>query len=309
MANNSDNYDILDKLGSGTYGAVHKGLNRRTNQTVAIKVIQSSLEEGVTPTTIREVCLLKALHHPNIIPLYEVYISQQQLHLVFQYMQFDLERYMKHHKYQEGLPSEECKKFMWELVNGVDYLHERRIIHRDLKPQNLLIDSDGTLKIADFGLARPYGLPLNEYSTHVATQWYRAPDVLLGSTKYTTSIDTWALGCIMAEMYTGKPLFPGSTEEDQLGLIFQMFGTPNERTWPGVSKLPKFRYDFPQYNYQPFQIPNLFLDNNGQDLCQRMLLYDPTKRFNTKKILTHPYFKEFRYNQLGIDRHSYFEYQ
>src|ERR1700722_16600037 len=126
---------------------------------------------------------------------------------------------------------------MYQLFKGIEYCHSRLVLHRDLKPQNLLINKKGELKIADFGLARAFGAPVRTYSNEVVTLWYRAPDVLLGSTMYSTNIDIWSIGCIFAELVTGRPLFPGSDVTDQLQRIFKSLGTPNPTTWPGLDEL------------------------------------------------------------------------
>ena len=148
------------------------------------------------------------------------------------------------------------------------FCHERRVLHRDLKPQNLLINKSSLqLKLADFGLARAFGVPVRNYSHEVVTLWYRAPDVLLGSRKYSTQIDMWSAGCIFAEMVTGKPMFPGANEADELRLIFKSLGTPTEATWPSVSSLPDWqKYTFSKYPGYALSKLVPGLDENGYDL-------------------------------------------
>ena len=143
------------------------------------------------------------------------------------------------------------KKFMFQLLSGISECHMRRIIHRDLKPANLLIDKGEVLKIADFGLARTFSLPVRPYSREVVTLWYRAPEILLGATEYSTGIDIWAIGCIFVEMVTKKPLFAGDSDIDQLYRIFRVLGTPNEQNWPGVSNLRDYKNSFPNYPTNP----------------------------------------------------------
>ena len=137
------------------------------------------------------------------------------------------------------------QSFLFQLLKGLMCCHSNRILHRDLKPQNLLINKKGELKLADFGLARATGIPVKNYSHEVVTLWYRPPDVLMGSTHYTSTIDIWSTGCIFAEMVNGKPLFPGSSNQDQLLRIFKILGTPNEKVWPGIVDLkPEYKVSF-----------------------------------------------------------------
>ncbi|KAF9888648.1 negative regulator of the PHO system [Aspergillus nanangensis] len=245
-------FQQLEKLGEGTYATVFKGRNNQTGQLVALKEIHLDTDEGTPSTAIREISLMKELHHENILPLYDVIHTDNKLMLVFEYMDKDLKRYMDtshsnnpnpNHsttKTPGSLDTPVIKSFIYQLLRGIAHCHAHRILHRDLKPQNLLINSQGQLKLADFGLARAFGIPVNTFSNEVVTLWYRAPDVLLGSRSYNTSIDIWSVGCILAEMYMGRALFPGSNNEDQLRRIFRIMGTPDERTWPGVSQLPEY---------------------------------------------------------------------
>lgn len=158
--------------------------------------------------------------------------------------------------------------FLAQLLTGVAFCHERRVLHRDLKPQNLLINKSSLqLKLADFGLARAFGVPVRNYSHEVVTLWYRAPDVLLGSRKYSTQIDMWSAGCIFAEMVTGKPMFPGANEADELRLIFKSLGTPTEATWPNVTSLPDWqKYTFSKYPGYSLAALVPGLDEVGYDL-------------------------------------------
>jgi negative regulator of PHO system len=184
------------------------------------------------------------------------------------------------------------KSFMQQLLQGIAFCHENRVLHRDLKPQNLLINSKGHLKLADFGLARAFGIPVNTFSNEVVTLWYRAPDVLLGSRTYNTSIDIWSAGCIMAEMYTGRPLFPGTTNEDQLQKIFRLMGTPSERSWPGISQFPEYKPNFHVYATQNLGLILPQIDQMGLNLLGRMLQLRPEMRCSAKEALNHPWFQD-----------------
>ena len=191
-----------------------------------------------------------------------------------------------------ALEASTIKSFMWQLLRGIAFCHENRVLHRDLKPQNLLINNQGQLKLADFGLARAFGIPVNTFSNEVVTLWYRAPDVLLGSRTYNTSIDIWSAGCIMAEMFTGRPLFPGTTNEDQLLKIFRLMGTPSERTWPGISSFPEFKPNWPIYATQELRAILPQVDNLGLQLLGQMLQLRPEMRCSAQQALNHPWFAE-----------------
>jgi len=188
------------------------------------------------------------------------------------------------------IPKPSIKSFLYQLLKGISFCHDHRVLHRDLKPQNLLINRKGELKLADFGLARAFGIPVRSYSHEVVTLWYRAPDVLMGSRKYSTPIDIWSAGCIFAEMVTGRPLFPGSNVNDQLLKIFKILGTPNDKIWPSIVELPDYKPDFPVYPSQKITSLVTGLDEDGYDLLGKMLQYDPSQRISAAKALQHPYF-------------------
>jgi cyclin-dependent kinase len=284
-----EKYKKIDKLGEGTYGIVYKAENLETGEIVALKRIRlDSDEEGVPCTAIREISLLKELDHPNIVKLYEVIHEEKKLTLVFEYLDQDLKKFQD----ERGGPCdrETIRSFLFQLLEGVAFCHDKRVLHRDLKPQNLLINKKGDLKLADFGLARAFGVPVRSYSHEVVTLWYRAPDVLLGSRKYSTPIDIWSAGCIFGEMVTGKPLFPGSSTLDELLRIFKALGTPSEESWPGIVELPEYRKDFPKYPGIGLQKLVPGLDKVGYDLLDSMLQYDPNKRITAHKAMKHPFF-------------------
>jgi len=168
------------------------------------------------------------------------------------------------------------------------------VIHRDLKPQNLLIDENLNLKLADFGLARAFSIPIRPYTKEVLTLWYRAPEILLGSQEYSTPIDIWSIGCIFAELCLKKPLFQGDSDIDQLFKIFQVLGTPDKEMWPEINSLPYYKDTFPKW--QPKKMESVFpdLDENGINLLRKLLLYDPNQRITAKQALSHPYFKNMK---------------
>ncbi|XP_062969705.1 cyclin-dependent kinase 18 isoform X7 [Cynocephalus volans] len=285
-----ETYVKLDKLGEGTYATVFKGRSKLTENLVALKEIRLEHEEGAPCTAIREVSLLKNLKHANIVTLHDLIHTDRSLTLVFEYLDSDLKQYLDH--CGNLMSMHNVKIFMFQLLRGLSYCHRRKILHRDLKPQNLLINERGELKLADFGLARAKSVPTKTYSNEVVTLWYRPPDVLLGSTEYSTPIDMWGVGCIHYEMATGRPLFPGSTVKEELYLIFRLLGTPTEETWPRVTALSEFRaYNFPRYLPQPLISHAPRLDPDGINLLTSLLLYESKCRVSAEAALSHPYFR------------------
>ncbi|XP_004432837.2 PREDICTED: cyclin-dependent kinase 3 isoform X3 [Ceratotherium simum simum] len=285
-----DVFQKVEKIGEGTYGVVYKAKNKETGQLVALKKIRLDLEtEGVPSTAIREISLLKELKHPNIVRLLDVVHSEKKLYLVFEFLSQDLKKYMDSTPASE-LPMHLVKSYLFQLLQGVNFCHSHRVIHRDLKPQNLLINELGAIKLADFGLARAFGVPLRTYTHEVVTLWYRAPEILLGSKFYSTAVDVWSIGCIFAEMVTRRALFPGDSEIDQLFRIFRTLGTPSEATWPGVTQLPDYKGSFPKWTRKGLEEIVPSLEPEGQDLLMQLLQYDPSRRISAKAALAHPYF-------------------
>ncbi|KAA8517579.1 hypothetical protein F0562_017791 [Nyssa sinensis] len=225
-----DKYEKLEKVGEGTYGKVYKAKDKATGQLVALKKTRLEMdEEGVPPTALREVSLLQMLSHS----LYIVRLlcvehvdknGKPLLYLVFEYLDTDLKKFIDSHRKGSNprpLPPSLVQNFLYQLCKGVAHCHSHGVLHRDLKPQNLLVDKEkGILKIADLGLGRAFTVPLKSYTHEIVTLWYRAPEVLLGSTHYSTAVDMWSVGCIFAEMVRRQALFPGDSEFQQLLHIF-----------------------------------------------------------------------------------------
>ncbi|XP_009395340.1 cell division control protein 2 homolog A-like isoform X1 [Musa acuminata AAA Group] len=286
-------YEKVEKIGEGTYGVVYKARDRLTNEMIALKKIRLEQEdEGVPSTAIREISLLKEMQHCNIVRLHDVVHSEKRIYLVFEYLDLDLKKHMDSCPEFSKDPHL-IKKFLYQILRGIAYCHSHRVLHRDLKPQNLLIDQrTNALKLADFGLARAFGIPVRTFTHEVVTLWYRAPEILLGSRHYSTPVDLWSVGCIFAEMVNQRPLFPGDSEIDQLFKIFRVLGTPNEETWPGVTSLPDFKSSFPRWPSKDLAsiVPNL--EPAGVDLLLKMLYLEPGRRITARKALEHEYFKD-----------------
>ncbi|KAE8663737.1 Cyclin-dependent kinase B1-1 [Hibiscus syriacus] len=298
-----DKYEKLEKVGEGTYGKVYKAKDKATGQLVALKKTRLEMdEEGVPPTALREVSLLQMLSQS----LYIVRLlcvehvdtnknggSKANLYLVFEYLDTDLKKFIDSHRKcpnPRPLAPSLIQSFLFQLCKGVAHCHSHGVLHRDLKPQNLLLDKEkGILKIADLGLGRAFTVPLKSYTHEIVTLWYRAPEVLLGSTHYSTAVDMWSVGCIFAEMVRRQALFPGDSEFQQLLHIFRLMGTPTEKQWPGVTALRDWHV-YPRWEPQSLDrvVPSLSPD--GVDLLSKMLKYDPAERISAKAAMDHPYF-------------------
>jgi len=194
-----DKYQRLEKLGEGTYGVVYKCKNKDNQMLVAVKRIRLENEdEGIPSTAIREISILKQLKHPNIVNLIDLIHGERKLHLVFEFLDYDLKKFLDQN--QGSLHPQLVKSYLYQMLDAITYCHSKRILPRDLKPQNLLIDKDGHIKLADFGLARAFGIPIKTLTHEILTLWYRAPEILLGQKEYSTPVDIWSIGCIFYEM-------------------------------------------------------------------------------------------------------------
>jgi cyclin-dependent kinase 1 len=244
-------------------------------------------DEGIPSTELREISLLQELKHPNVVILKDI-ILDTRLYLVFEYVDMDLKKYMN--SVDGMLKPEEVQSFMYQLCSGVAYCHSHGVMHRDLKPQNLLVSKEGALKIADFGLGRAFSPPIRALTHEVYTLWYRAPEILLGSQTYAPPVDAWACGCILAELSRKRPLFPGDSEIDEIFKIFQLLGTPNEQSWPGCLQLPDWNSAFPFWDRLTLNHKVPDLNDEGVQLLESFLLYDPAKRLSAKASLNHQFF-------------------
>ncbi|KAM1880990.1 hypothetical protein ACFX13_002651 [Malus domestica] len=283
----ADSYDKLDKVGEGTYSNVYKARDRDTGKIVALKKVRFDTSEPESVKFMaREIMFLRKLDHPNVVKLEGLATSRMQysIYLVFDFMVSDLTRIISS---PEGLTEPQVKCYMHQLLSGLQHCHERGIIHRDIKGSNLLLDKSGMLKIADFGLANYYvQSPKRSLTNRVVTLWYRAPELLLGSTDYGVGIDLWSAGCVLAEMFTGRPLLPGRTE--QLHRIFRLCGTPSEDYWKRLKLSTTFR---PPRSYKP-NLQEAFKDFpiSSLGLLSTLLALDPAYRGSAYSALKNEFF-------------------
>ena len=294
--NFKEKYDFTNSkfLGEGTFGEVIQGFSKERQHFVAIKNIKIKPDEGGLPSAIlREVAVLQELDNAHVVKLFEYLVSPLELKLVFELLETDLGKYIK--SLERPMAPRNVKYMTWQLMKGLEACHSRAVIHRDIKPQNVLIDRQLRLKLADFGLARSVSTPLPKYTHEVVTLWYRAPEILLGSALYSSGVDLWAMGCIFAEAATGHPVFAGDSEIDTLFKVFQKLGTPSEDIWPGLGELPCYKPSFPLWPVKGWaNIRNTWaqVGNDGVDLLEKLLVYDPKKRISTRGSLMHVYLQE-----------------
>lgn len=280
-------------IGSGTYGKVFKGLNVYTKKLVALKKIRMEGErDGFPVTAVREIKLLQSLKHENIVDLREVMVEKNDCYMVFEYLAHDLTGLLNHPSFK--LEPAHRKHLAMQMFEGLDYLHKRGVLHRDIKAANILVSSDGVLKLADFGLARFYAKRHQyDYTNRVVTIWYRSPELLYGETRYGAACDIWSAACVLVEIFTRHAIFPGDGGEiNQLEKIYAVLGTPNKTEWPGLVDMPWFELLRPGYRK-----PNLFAEKYKEkvpaaafELLASTFQYDPVKRPSAAEVLEHPYF-------------------
>ncbi|KAL8233481.1 hypothetical protein R6Q59_019581 [Mikania micrantha] len=302
-----DCFEKLEQIGEGTYGQVYMAREIKTGEIVALKKIRMDNEkEGFPITAIREIKILKKLQHENVIKLKEIVTSpgpevdehgksgghkyKGSIYMVFEYMDHDLTGLADRPGLRFTIPQIKC--YMKQLLTGLHYCHVNQVLHRDIKGSNLLIDNEGNLKLADFGLARSYSTDhKGNLTNRVITLWYRPPELLLGATKYGPSVDMWSVGCIFAELLHGKPILTGKNEPEQLNKIFELCGSPDEVNWPGVSKIPWYT-KFKPSRQMKRRVREVFrhFDRNALELLEKMLTLDPSQRISAKDALDAEYF-------------------
>ena len=282
-------YKKFEVLGKGSHGRVYRGYSVAMNCDVAMKEVDR--QQGIPATALREAATMKMLKHSNIVTVYEIVFLKSTMTFILEYMDFDLMQVLK--GAPNGLPVEEARLLLFQLLRGIQYCHQKHILHRDLKPRNLLVNTHGELKIADFGLARWTSVPCFEYSSKVVTLAYRAPEILLGSTDYGASVDMWSVGCIFAEMICGSRLFQPKGVLSQHHLIFSALGTPTEESWPGVTSLPKFygkKYPVNRAIGLEKVAPKLKTNDDVLDICKGLVQLHPDSRLKASDAMKHEFF-------------------
>uniref|UniRef100_A0A5B7AB38 Protein kinase domain-containing protein n=1 Tax=Davidia involucrata TaxID=16924 RepID=A0A5B7AB38_DAVIN len=247
----ADSFEKLDKIGQGTYSSVYRARDLETNKIVALKKVRFvNMDPESVRFMAREILIIRRLDHPNVMRLEGLVTSRVSgnLYLVFEYMEHDLAGLAASPTTKFTEPQIKC--YMQQLLCGLEHCHSRGVLHRDIKGSNLLIDNKGNLKIGDFGLATFFRSNQKQpLTSRVVTLWYRPPELLLGATDYGVAVDLWSAGCILAELFAGKPIMPGRTEVEQLHKIFKLFGSPSEEYWK-KSKLPHATIFKPQQPYE-----------------------------------------------------------
>ncbi|KAF3703463.1 Serine/threonine-protein kinase MAK [Channa argus] len=282
-------YTTTKQLGDGTYGSVLMGRSNESGELVAIKRMKRKFYSWEECMNLREVKSLKKLNHANVVKLKEVIRENDQLYFVFEYMKENLYQLMKDRR--KLFPESVIRNISFQILQGLSFIHKHGFFHRDMKPENLLCMGPELVKIADFGLAREIRSK-PPYTDYVSTRWYRAPEVLLRSSTYSSPIDLWAIGCIMAELYTLRPLFPGNSEVDEIFKICQVLGTVKKTDWPeGYQLASAMNFRFPQCvpTHLKTLIPNA--SNEAIALMRDLLQWDPKKRPTAIQALRYPYFQ------------------
>ncbi|KAG2373606.1 hypothetical protein C9374_011895 [Naegleria lovaniensis] len=299
-----DKYKEVVEIGSGAYGRVYSARCRSSNKLVAIKTIRlANDEDGIPIAVVRELTHLRSLKHQNIVALQEVFMTDDDstICMVMEYVPHDLSGIVN--CLQSVLDEAFIKSVMKQLLSALAFIHESGSVHCDLKTSNVFLHSNGQVRLGDFNLSRrihPEELGLvQHFSRNIVTLWYRPPELLVdrhGTSRYGAEVDMWSLGCIFAELLLRAPLFPGVDEIEQLGMIFQILGTPNQRNWPDACKHSTYREHFSNK-----VIPNTlrlkfkeFADYNPHivDLLEKLLKLDPRERISAKQALNHPWFTQ-----------------
>lgn len=279
-------------IGKGAYGIVCSAFNSETGEQVAIKKIANAFDNKIdAKRTLREIKLLRHMDHENVVAIRDIIPPSQReafndVYISYELMDTDLHQIIRSN---QSLSEEHCQYFVYQILRGLKYIHSASVLHRDLKPSNLLLNANCDLKICDFGLARTTS-ETDFMTEYVVTRWYRAPELLLNSSEYTTAIDVWSVGCIFMELMDRKPLFPGRDHVHQLRLLMELIGTPEESDLGYLNENAR-RYISQLPYHKPQSFPEKFPHVHAQaiDLIQKMLTFDPRKRISVEAALEHPY--------------------
>ncbi|XP_059048123.1 cyclin-dependent kinase-like 4 [Achroia grisella] len=303
-----ERYEKLAKLGEGSYGLVYKCRNRDTGEIVAVKkFVENEDDPLIRKIALREIRMLKNLKHPNLVNLIEVFRRKRKLHLVFEYCDHTVLHELE--KYPAGCPELLSKQIIWQTLQGVAYCHRHNCIHRDVKPENILLTSEGVVKLCDFGFARMIS-PGESYTDYVATRWYRAPELLVGDTMYSTPVDVWAIGCVFAELLSSEAMWPGKSDLDQLYLIRKTLGDLLPRHMTIFSQNTFFQgMALPEpTTLEPLEkkIPQRYAHNElVVDFLKKCLDKDPMMRWTCEQLLRHPIFENFLFTVPHSDHEEY----
>lgn len=287
-------YTVLKFLGLGAYGLACSCLDNVTKKKVCIKKCRDILrDEEDGKRVLREIAMMRYFNHENLLsvltilpPLRQNYESLKDIYVVTPLMDVDLNVVLRS---RQGLEESHKQYFVYQILRGLKYLHSANVAHRDLKPANLVTNISCDLKIIDFGLSRSVDVPFSDLTDYVITRWYRPPELLLENTNYTTAVDIWSVGCIFAEMYNRKPIFPGRNTMDQLRLICEHVGKPPEDCIERREAVEKLR-EMPSGRLNvPALVPGLKGNATGIDFVTKMLELDPRRRPTAEQMLAHPY--------------------
>lgn len=285
-------YHIIKDVGRGSFGSVCQAMNTKSGEVVAIKRLNTKFDSWEECLSLREVKSLKKMHHSNIVKLKEIIRENKILYFVFEYMECNLHQLMKTRT--KPFSETEVRNWCFQVFNGLAYMHQRGYFHRDLKPENLLV-SGNVIKIADLGLAREINSS-PPYSEYVSTRWYRAPEILLASPMYGPAVDMWAMGALMAELLTQRPLFAGINQTHQMYTICSVIGNPTEVDWAeGIELATDINYQFPQHSGVSLSMLMPSASKDAISLIRSLCSWDPCKRPTALEALQHPFFQSCYY--------------
>ncbi|KAG8179489.1 hypothetical protein JTE90_027201 [Oedothorax gibbosus] len=290
-------FERISLIGEGAYGTIYKVKELKTGDIYALKKLRiETKNECLSKNFIREINILKSLHHDNIINQHGIAVGRnfESTYIILEYCPYELTKVLEDSEACSLLDQSQIKNIMQQLFTGLDYMHRHFILHRDLTPTNILFSSTAILKISDFGESRSFKADETEEKTpNKVTRWYRSPELLFGTKRYSCSIDTWSAACIFGELLLKKPLFPGDSDNDMIALIVQMLGTPNESIWPGMSSLPVMQnYELCAQPYNRLRSHFEGQPNTCIALLHKLFLYNPKTRFTAAECLAHSYFTE-----------------